>query len=151
MKTTALDLLAFTGGEKEYRILKETFLSQQRVIEVSREWISRLNTASHISEDRWYFWNTVIRGGAALGMLVSGDPSLERTVRDYFDELRTKYDSGNLEPAEEDLAWQLVDMLAIHDITKVHGREFLLNLHFGESHAYRELKRQAREKYVLDK
>lgn len=125
-KIEAVKLLGFMGGEQANRVLTEIFLSEDRNISISENWMPKLNQLLQNSEEEWYHLNNLVRARAALGMLISGNPDLENVVVEYFADLKQRFNSPRFSEAEENLFWVLVGAQAANDALKKVGRNALL-------------------------
>lgn len=142
VKMDALTLIGITGGKKAEEALREVFRKEDD--HLYRSWLDRL--AEDDAPDERYVWENGIRGRAATGLLISGSRSNEKLVRDAYADLRKRYNS--LTDSEDHLFWILVDSLAISDIAKAEGTNFLLEEGFGESHLFQDSMDESREKYL---
>ncbi len=144
-KMDAVMYLGFTDGTAAQDYLMRVFRFE-RENDINALWLPRLHRITHI--DQPYFFRNVLRGRAAIGMLISGNRESESLVRGKFEILRNRLMKSQLDQGEIRLFTILVDSLAIGDITKSSGRNFLLVERFGEDGGYQAAKRQARERYL---
>jgi len=140
LKADTLIYLGFTGGEPEFKALKDVFLGRND--RLLKTWLPRLKQDG--APGGHYIWDEMARGRAALGLLVSGHKQSEQFVRRYFERMRKRYD--RLDDAEDVLFGILVDALVLADQVKTEGTDVLLSEPFVSDFLPDD--REARKKYL---
>lgn len=139
MKVDVFMYLSLTGGEDGQKAMRDAFTGQHDYLTANWWPQFRESLGFQVEND---FNEPIIRGRAAIGLLISGEKKDEKLVRRTFKKLHDQ--RPELSEFEDSLFWILVDSLVIAD---TEGRDGILTMYRSD---VPPPVNPIREKYIRD-